>query len=283
MYPHHVGVRTDAALRLQNWVERQPEHQLWKALWHAQAGEGVPLFQHHTIARDMTLLDPDINIPNDCWLLQVPEHVLGGTCTSPVLFREEYFEALQFLFRAVGWDHTHIGVDVESPSPEFRNPLLRRREVPQEGRRSCFILEGGPGIGKTYWLLTVLVLRLHARLPTIYQWEPDRIVFFDQDGPVHFRTVNDVLNSAAAVQLWHSRELWVLVDVKNDHQHPVDRLYHSRGVFIIQATTTSMRYTRWMDKLSYPGVSFILRPWSLAELIIGCVASFISHTFQGLT
>ncbi|CAA7271361.1 unnamed protein product [Cyclocybe aegerita] len=270
MDQHHLSTAHPIVQAGNCMGDLQPEHQLWKTLWHSQQGDGVPLFSQHAVARDMTLTDQDTDIHNDCWLLQIPEHILGGTCTSPILFREEYFEALQSLFRAVGWDHTHIGVDdADSPGPEFRNPLLRRREVAQEGRRSCFILEGGPGIGSSSMAMFRIVPSITWEVRQNAMWAPDRIVFFDQDGPVYYRTVDDVLNSAAAVQLWHSRELWVLVDVKNDHQHPVDRLYHSRGVFVIQATTTNIRYTRWRDKLSYPGVSFLLRPWSLAELIIG--------------
>ncbi|KAJ3489416.1 hypothetical protein NLJ89_g11530 [Agrocybe chaxingu] len=251
----------------------QHEQQIWATFWHAPAGDGHPLFQHHIITLETTLADANLDAPSKCWLLRIPEGlrgIFGDTCTSAILFREDYLEALRAAFRAVSWDDAYVGVehvDSDLSNSKFNNPFLRRQQVSRDWKSSCLVLTGGPGIGKSLWLVTVLILRLHARLPTIYQRQNDRILFFDQDGPAEFRTVVDLFRSAAVRR--HQRgELWVLVDT-NDELQTVDRCYRFQHAFIIQSIATDVKHTRWMRKLSFLATHFVLQPWSLAELIIG--------------
>lgn len=112
-----------------------------------------------------------------------------------------------------------------------------------------------------------LLLRLHAKLPTIYQYEVGRILCFDERGVENrdIRLIGDFKNRNFEDE---QTRVWALVD-SNEELKGVSQLYSTCGVFVVQAASPSDSRLRWSRKLSSCGKVFILELWSLPELICG--------------
>lgn len=67
------------------------------------------------------------------------------------------------------WEDSHdMRINGGILSPSFWNPFAKVPAQLSSKEEAGFILIGHPGIGKTLWLLVVLVMRLLSGLPTIY-------------------------------------------------------------------------------------------------------------------
>lgn len=114
------------------------------------------------------------------------------------------------------------------------------------------------------WLSILLVLRLHAKPPTFYQRRLDEVYYFTEDGVQSIPLRNGVAFLAAAELTPHA---WALVDSDLDI-NGVDPLYFDL-LFIVQTPSPRASRMRWEKKTSLPIDLFILKPWTLPELLCG--------------
>ncbi|CAA7260981.1 unnamed protein product [Cyclocybe aegerita] len=218
-----------------------PYDKLWEDLWLAREDTGVPFFQKHPIYRDGTLQCTDAEVSSAAWSMQIPHCVYPARLTqiTHALVRSDYFEAFRSLFQAAG----------------TVNPVEVR-----------FTLTGGPAIGKTFWLILVLVLRLHARLPTAYQVRPNQILFFDEHGVQELFTLKGQMFDIA-LRRHEPGDVWALVD-SNECLQGADDRYHFSKMFIVEATTLDSEGGVCKGELASRRVSdFILDPWTISDII----------------
>ncbi|KAF8068650.1 hypothetical protein FPV67DRAFT_1780143 [Lyophyllum atratum] len=244
----------------------------WQTLWNAYT-EPVPFFVLRELVTDETLDDPDVPVPAKFWTLQIPPDMVS-TLSLPLqysLLRDDYFEAFRALFQAVGWPESTIHNPDDQSTPE--NPFLNQRShtVTSVG----FILTGHPGIGKTAWLQLVLVLRLHAKLPTIYQVGPRLTYLFDSSGVERIITdlnadIIEGFKDACEAEAGPDGPLpiWALIDSNLDLTG-VDPLYLTYKIFVVQTPSPRANHLEWIKKQSITVPVFILQPFTLAELIAG--------------
>lgn len=115
-------------------------------------------------------------------------------------------------------------VDINMLLSLFQQPNARRPL-----RRSGIILLGHPGIGKlsfcvhrphsdptslgkTLWLLLLLVLRLKAGLPTIWQNHSDNFYLFTEDGVIKFTIAHHSHANSDEYTALVPKETWCMID-----------------------------------------------------------------------
>jgi hypothetical protein len=271
-----------------------PLSQLWSRVWQS---ENHDLFNQHKVERDGSSSFP--NISSTYWTLDVRDWALefDPRCSvSSVLVRNEYREALRAAvdYYRVGKDHfpTDVDdedeivmeVDINNSVRPFANPF---KDLPTNlvSQRDAFILLGPPGIGdlfcllctiestysligRTIWLYLVLVLRLEAGLPTIFQSQPNRLFVFDDKG-VHklkYSSSTDAFEFKAGF----APSTWCLID-SNLRLNTVPGLILDLVLFIVQASSPRLDRIEWTKKESQPVLKYFLKPWTVSELILGCV------------
>ena len=177
-----------------------------------------------------------------------PIDVFQAQLEDKILIRQEYrksYELLQGLVSAMG----------------------------RAGRKPCFVLTGQPGIGeslaklrimigliasigKTTFLVYLLIQRLQAGLPTALQYLWNSFLLFDKDGVREFpadRRTTDLLP-----------ETWALSDSNATISTPCPAFLGSRAV-VIQAT--SPQQSRWKAwRKNYQAWLFVMDLWSRKEM-----------------
>ncbi|KAF8650653.1 hypothetical protein AX16_005133 [Volvariella volvacea WC 439] len=275
--------------------------QLWEMLW-AKSPQKNPFIKKEVVFRDdeqteipdetpigsdKTLRQMIDEVPTHCWTLEVPQSVAwASSVPAKVLIRNDYMEALIEVFKCVNMDSSHIPRDLNSLDV-FQNPFSHCSPLYQDetsvslaskGAESptSFVMTGSPGIGKSIWLFFVLILRLHAKLPTIYQVDASRLWFFSHSGVIS-------MSSAAAGSIYQFVEyvgedpshiwidpfyVWGLVD-SNQQLRSVSSQLSSDSLFTIQTPSPRSERMEWLKKLSTGYHIFILKLWTVAELICG--------------
>lgn len=125
--------------------------------------------------------------------------------------------------------------------------------------------------GKSTLLDILLILRLHAKLPTILQVAANEIFLFDKTGVQRVDALNigDILNfrglhSSASTTM----HVWALIDSNLDLKG-VPSIYFLNDFFVVQTPSPRAGHFDWTKKLSTEPARFILKQWSLTELILG--------------
>lgn len=124
------------------------------------------------------------------------------------------------------------------------------------------------GIGKTAWLIIVLILRLIAGLPTILQLRPNRLYYFDDSGVHQLKYTSST--DAFEFRTQFAPSTWCLVDANIDVQ-TVPSFIRDLRLFIVQTSPPRAERVQWHKKQSTPVLFYFLKPWTLSELITGCV------------
>ncbi|KAH9930687.1 uncharacterized protein B0H18DRAFT_1093567 [Fomitopsis serialis] len=115
----------------------------------------------------------------------------------------------------------------------IRDEYVQLRKMMEEGNlrdKRAIVVVGQPGIGKTTFLLYLLLHRLERRLPTAVQLSPHFYNIFDEEGATA-RAIN---------------KCWALSDSNTDIVMPCAP-FRNRAKFVIQAT--SPRPERWKEWL----------------------------------
>ncbi|KIM46478.1 hypothetical protein M413DRAFT_8313 [Hebeloma cylindrosporum] len=233
---------------------------LWQDAWGK--GSATNLFQIHKIDRDGTL--PHIDTPETCTVLNLPPMLLRNYEISAIMIRREYLIALEFVILiAQGGEpsqskHRHELPPNLSPAGDpYLNPFPLYSSSPSRPRAVTLI--GHPGIGKTLFLLYVLVCRMLASLPSICMEENDTAYIINSSG---VKKVNvTALNSTLITD-----DSWCLVD-SNDRLPEVPKAITALRKFIIQTTSPHAERTDWWTKFPRRVYRFFMREWDLQELI----------------
>ncbi|KAG5639712.1 hypothetical protein H0H81_005895 [Sphagnurus paluster] len=199
----------------------------WNTLWNAPATD-IPFIERKAVSRDCSLPE-EIVLPPHCWTFPVlPGLKTGDPPLSDALIRNDYLEALRHLFLCIGWDYSHIPRD----------------------------------LGKTLWIYFILILRLHARLPTILQITSTQSVFFSEEG-IDIEYNN--WHVSAFAKYYGTNRVWALIGTDT-----IPSIYHIYGclsIFVVQTPAPQYKLLRWTEKLDGRKAKFVLNPWTLAELI----------------
>jgi len=166
--------------------------------------------------------------------------------------------------------------------------------------RQLFLVNGTPGIGmvsfslliaddnfrlgKSVFLLWLLIRRLALELPTILHADDDYPILFHQGGVLKLTALTqprlyDVLATEG------SKRIWVLFDANTLIPQPVGIFRHNSPCFIVQACSPRSEYHEWHKKLA-PEV-FYMNPWSFSEVIQAYVdtvsVGYTPLTFSAVT
>ena len=122
-------------------------------------------------------------------------------------------------------------------------------------------------VGKSVLLRILLVLRLHAKLPTIFQCISGLAYYFTAKGiqiiSLKGTHLQDIKNARESTP-----QVWALID-SNRHLKDVQEVYYESSIFIVQTPSPQESRTEWKKKTNVAITSFILKPWSLLELLYG--------------
>ncbi|KAF8221560.1 hypothetical protein L208DRAFT_1414824 [Tricholoma matsutake] len=266
-----TGERPPAAQKLPS------EHSLHK-LWMLAKEPQAMLFETRPVQRDEISPSTETNLPLDCMVLKGGDWVRElqpDSRFTGVLIRAEYKEALRAIME---WflhgnkvTEDPMEVDDMQPAP-LGNPFL---DVPigLVSENWAFVLLGNPGIGKTAFLYVLLVLRLQARLPTIYQSRDTYLYYFADNGVFRIHLPGLVATNFKS-QFYPST--WCLID-SNQSLDTVPVFIQDLDLFIVQASSPRPRF-EWMDKATSPVLRYFMKSWTLSELLVGYV-TLISEPF----
>jgi hypothetical protein len=208
---------------------------------------------------------------------------------SGFIIREEYIEAARAVIEVYKNGPSPASADPEdgrnSTGPQqfdFRNPFLTSELPPEPSSQLTFIALGHPGIGKensfiqqrfgnlvlgkTAWLHVLLIWRLHAGLPIIYQSRPSQVYYFGPEGAFLLKISDADQNAAAEFSKVLPRSTWCLVDSNAELQEMPMFIRHL-PLFAIQAASPRWSRIKWGNK--HKIMLYYMKPWSLTELIIG--------------
>jgi len=125
------------------------------------------------------------------------------------------------------------------------------------------VIVGHPGIGKTILLYYILVQRLLKQKATILQNEPEHLFLFNAEGV-------EVLQSSSKVYPGSEeyKNMWALVNIDPDIQKPARMIRDETSpFFVVMASSPRPSRLRGLQKYLQPGVYWLMKPFSLAELI----------------
>ena len=121
-------------------------------------------------------------------------------------------------------------------------------------------------LGKTVFLYVLLVLRLQAGLPTIFQSHPNHLYYFGGDGVFKIRITE--FPDATDLRPLISPSTWCLVD-SNLELTTVPMYIQYFDCFIVQSSSPRQDRLEWTNKQSLKPTWYFLKPWTLSELFVG--------------
>ena len=254
------------------------------------AGEST-LFETRQVQRDGSSPSTEINLPLDCMVLKGGDWVQElqpGSGFTGILIRDEYKEASRVIVEwfLKGTEATEVTegtmeVDDMQPAP-FGNPFLDLPTGFVSTIRGLLIL-GNPGIGgqsssfsyyspsylivgKTVFLFVLLVLRLQARLTTIYQSRNSHLYYFADNGVFLINLIPELIATEFKSQFHPST--WCLID-SNQSLDTVPVFIQDLNLFIVQASSPRPHHFKWTKKATSPVRRYFMKPWTLSELYAG--------------
>ncbi|KZV67984.1 hypothetical protein PENSPDRAFT_687664 [Peniophora sp. CONT] len=137
--------------------------------------------------------------------------------------------------------------DVLVVRAEYIN-LVARLTTGDLQKFSRFVFTGHPGIGKTMFLIYVLLRRLENRKPTAFQLSPSQYVIFDEQGAV-------VVTQNMQSDRTRLNGCWALADSNNVISEPCQDFLTSKARVI---QTTSPNPERWASWKKHAGAVLII-------------------------
>jgi hypothetical protein len=123
-------------------------------------------------------------------------------------------------------------------------------------------------VGKTALLYVLLVLRLQAQLPTIYQSRDSHLYYFADDGVSLINLASSPIATNFKSQFHQST--WCLID-SNQNLDTVPVFIQDLDLFIVQASSPRPHRYAWIDKATRPVLRYFMKSWTLPELLVGYV------------
>ncbi|KAL5480248.1 hypothetical protein ACEPAI_1518 [Sanghuangporus weigelae] len=200
-----------------------------------------------------------------CWKTNVDgrQYLLEKYNVNAVLVRNEYSDTLREIIRCASADNSEMDVDVNLRQSEIENPF--RHQLPVFDMKGVSVT-GTPGIGKSMFLIYVLVLRLLAGKPTVFRDKLSHGFLLDASGVI-------IVSSDALDTVSQPEGTWFLVDSGQElgsvTQDIITACRISNG-FVIQSASPRTPRFAWFTKIGnrIPWKMY-MAPWSLEELIAG--------------
>jgi hypothetical protein len=123
-------------------------------------------------------------------------------------------------------------------------------------------------VGKTALLYVLLVLRLQAQLPTIYQSRDSHLHYFADDGVYLIDLTPKPIATNFKSQF--DKSTWCLID-SNQSLDTVPVFIQDLDLFIVQASSPRPHRYAWIDKATRPVLQYFMKSWTLPELLVGYV------------
>ncbi|KAL5480156.1 hypothetical protein ACEPAI_1426 [Sanghuangporus weigelae] len=189
------------------------------------------------------------------------QHLLEKYDVNAVLIRDEYSSTLREIIRCASADSEMDAV--ANFQSEIENPF--RHQLP-EFDMSGVSVTGTPGIGKSMFLIYVLVLRLLAGKPTFFRDKLSHGFLLDASGV-------SIVSSDALDTESQPEGTWFLVDsgqeLESVTQDIITACRISNG-FVIQSAPPRTPNFAWFTKIgNRMPWKIYMAPWSLEELIAG--------------
>jgi hypothetical protein len=121
-------------------------------------------------------------------------------------------------------------------------------------------------VGKTVFLYVLLVLRLQARLPTIYQSRNSHLYYFSDNGVFRIHLTSELI--ATDFQSQFHPSTWCLID-SNLSLDTVPVFIQDLDLFILQASSPRPHRFEWAKKATSPVRRYFMKSWTLSELFVG--------------
>ncbi|KIL71128.1 hypothetical protein M378DRAFT_201760 [Amanita muscaria Koide BX008] len=232
--------------------------------------EGPKVFTERAVQRQDGHLraSAGVDVPDSCTVLQLSDKDRAeyGLSVSDILIRDDYLKSL--------CDICHLSTQpvlppqnntVEGPI-RFYNPFFDN-EV--QSKECAVTVLGHPGIGKSLWLIVVLVLRILAGYPTIYYSSSNILYIFNADGLYRVDPTNlEFKRARAPFYKAISPQYWCLVDCNRDVVDVPFFLSRTRA-FIVQTASPRSERIDWVKKYQSTSTRYFTKNWTLPELIIG--------------
>ena len=129
-----------------------------------------------------------------------------------------------------------------------------------------FIAASSLIVGKTVFLFVLLVLRLQARLTTIYQSRNSHLYYFADNGVFLINLIPEPIATNFKSQFHPST--WCLID-SNQSLDTVPVFIQDLNLFIVQASSPRPHHFKWTKKATSPVRRYFMKPWTLSELYAG--------------
>ncbi|KAL5520850.1 hypothetical protein ACEPAF_2853 [Sanghuangporus sanghuang] len=243
---------------------------LHEAAWNK--GDNVAdVFAQHPVSWDPGSTFTDARLKGKktvtviCWKTSVDgrQHLLEKYNVNAVLVRNEYSDTLREIIRCASADNSEMDVDVNLHESEIENPF--RHQLP-EFDMSGVSVTGTPGIGKSMFLIYVLVLRLLAGKPTVFRDKLSHGFLFDATGV-------SIVSSDVLGAVSQPEGTWFLVDSGQELGSVTQDIItacHTSDGFVIQSASPCTPRFAWFTKIGnrIPWKIY-MAPWSLEELIAG--------------
>ncbi|KIL65205.1 hypothetical protein M378DRAFT_162471 [Amanita muscaria Koide BX008] len=189
---------------------------------------------------------------------------------TDVLIRDEYTDALRAIMK---WfldedEATEDTMKADDMQPAALENLFFGVPAGLVSKNWAFVLLGNPGIGKTVLLYVLLVLRLQARLPTIYQSRKDHLYYFANDGVFKIDLTRGLIATDFKSQF--DRSTWCLID-SNQSLDTVPGFIQDLDLFMVHASSPRPHRFEWIKKATRPVARYFMKSWTLSELLVGRV------------
>jgi hypothetical protein len=236
--------------------------QLWKSLWEDKKDP----FRMVPVRRGPNPLE-GIDVPATMELMHLPDIF---SSIGDVMVRDDYDKAMRDI-ESYYTRNTKSVIVVGHPGTGKEGHRVRWTSL---STHIC-----SPYLGKTILLYYILVKRLFEKKSTILQNDRDYLYVFNANG-VRVMSASWVVHPKSP----EYQNTWALVDITPQVQEPACMIGNDNDpFFLIMASSPRPSRLRRLEKFRRPGAFWLMKPFSLAELIQASVTVFLTRISSSVT
>ncbi|KAJ7222393.1 hypothetical protein GGX14DRAFT_663556, partial [Mycena pura] len=191
-------------------------------------------------SNDATANDPEV----EAMATDLADDISHGTTVDSSRLTFTVYEQMAEVARALGMVSQVQNVLVVREEYKYLYTMLKnqREDVPSH-KKYAAVVTGQPGIGKTTFLLYLLLHRLQEKSPTAVQVTMNRYYIFDKQGVAKYKTGSE---DCDLTRLW---ACWALVDSNSSVEKPCDDFLSFSEVIIQASSPKPTRWQEWLKQL----------------------------------